>query len=56
MNKFKKQAIELAAQYVMSELNCTMIEAITKMQAKAAREKKEEILESLIEFKRELID
>jgi hypothetical protein len=55
MNEFKKQAIKEAAQYVMNELNCTLIEAITKMQGTAAKKNQEEVLESLIEFKRELI-
>lgn len=55
MTNFKKKAIQITAETVASELNCSLIEAITKMQGTAARQGKEELLEDLIEFKRGLI-
>lgn len=56
MTKFKKQAIQMTAETVATELNCTLIEAVTKMQGTAAKQGKLEVLDDLIEFKRELIN
>ncbi len=56
MNNFKKQAIHEAVRAVAAELNCTLIEACTKMQATAARQGKEELLDDLCAYKNDLID
>lgn len=56
MTKFKKQAIHLAVQAVAAELDCTLIEACTKMQATAARQNKDELLDDLCAYKNSLID
>ena len=56
MNKFKKEAIQLTAETVAAELNCTLIEAVTKMQGTAAKQGNEDVLQDLIDFKRGLIN
>ncbi len=56
MTKFKMQAINEAVSAVAAELNCTLIEAATKMQATAARQGKDELLDDLCEYKNALID
>lgn len=56
MTKFKKEAIRMTAEAVAAELNCTLIEAVTKMQGTAAKDKNEALLEDLIEYKRGLIN
>ena len=56
MNQFKKDAIKMTVEAVAAELNCTMLEACTKMQATAARQGKEDLLQDLIDYKRTLIE
>lgn len=55
MTKFKREAIQMTAETVAAELNCTVLEAVTKMQGTAAKQGNESLLEDLIEFKRGLI-
>ena len=51
----KLNAVKQAANAVKKEIGCTLLEAVTKMQATAAKNKNEEILEALCEFKSELV-
>lgn len=55
MTNFKNESIKDTAAYVMAELNCTEIEAVSKMQATAAKNGNEELLEDLCEYKSQLI-
>jgi hypothetical protein len=55
MSNFKNVSIKDTAGYVMAELNCTEIEAVSKLQAVAARNHNEELLEDLCEYKNTLI-
>lgn len=55
MTNFKNESIKDTAAYVMAELNCTEIEAVSKIQATAALNNNEELLEDLCEYKSQLI-
>lgn len=55
MINFKNESIKDTAAYVMAELNCTEIEAVSKMQATAAKNGNEELLSDLCEYKSQLI-
>lgn len=56
MTKFKYNAIEETALYVKGELGCSLLEAVTKLQATAARNGNEELLSDLCEYKNILIE
>lgn len=55
MTNFKNESIKDTAAYVMAELNCSEIEAVSKLQATAARNNNEELLEDLCEYKSHLV-
>jgi len=56
MNEFKRDSITQVVIAVRDELGCSLLEAVTKMQATtAARQGKEELLSDLCDYKSELI-
>ena len=55
MSNFKNEAIKKAAEYVIIELKCSEIEAISKMQTRAAKNKENELLEDLCKYKENLV-
>jgi hypothetical protein len=55
MNDFKREAIQEVVIAVRDEIGCSLMEAVTKMQATAAKQGKEELLSDLCEYKSELI-
>ena len=56
MTQFETLAIETAVNYVVAEIGCSQLEAVTKLQATCARNGDEAMLEKLSEFKRPLIE
>lgn len=56
LDQFKRNAIEIAVKKVMKEALLTELHAIQKMQAIAAKQNNNAILECLIEYKNELIE
>lgn len=56
MNSFKRESIQQVVIMVRDELGCSLLEAVTKMQATAAKQGKEELLSDLCEYKNELIE
>ena len=55
MTNFKNDSIKTVATQVSLELNCSLIEAVTKMQGTCAKNGNEEMLGDLIDYKSTLI-
>ncbi len=55
MENFKKDSIELIASGLALQIGCTLIEAVTKMQATAARNSNDGMLSDLCDYKSTLI-
>jgi len=56
MNNFKNQSIQAVAQQVADELNCSLLDAVSKMQGTCVKNGNDSMLEDLITFKNTLID
>ena len=56
MKQFKNESIETIASTVAIQLNCSLLDAVSKMQGQCVKNGNEQLLEDLIEYKSTLIE